>query len=165
MTMTQTLNQAVNKARQMTEHIRSDDIPWLPYGPIPNSEWRVLQVDEEWNIVVMNYRMGPWVTTPVHGHHCAATAYTLEGEWFYDDYRFEAGDIAFEIGEETHQPITKDKGATLLTTLIGGKGNDRLLENHFPDGTTQMLRTRLFKACERLTPEEFAKLDLATLFD
>lgn len=147
------------------ERIASEDIPWLPYGPIAGSEWRVLRVDEERNIVVMNFRMAPWTITPVHTHHCAATAYTLEGEWFYDDYKFSKGDIAFEIRPDAHQPITKDKGATLLTTFIGKRGDDRLIENHNDDGTTTLLRTRMFKACERLTPEQFADVDLESFFD
>ncbi|MBB4641145.1 cupin domain-containing protein [Rhizorhapis suberifaciens] len=143
--------------------IPSDDVPWLPYALIPNTFFRVLQVDEENNIVVLNFKMPPWTVTPIHGHHCTATAYTLEGEWFYDDLCFREGDVAFETTVEVHQPITREKGAVLLTTLIGGKGNDKLLEDHNADGTTTLLRTRLFKACERITPEAYSALDFEAL--
>lgn len=143
--------------------IPSDEVPWLPYALIPNTFFRVLQVDEENNIVVLNFRMPPWTVTPLHGHHCTATAYTLEGEWFYDDLCFGEGDVAFETTVEVHQPITREKGAVLLTTLIGGKGNDKLLEDHNADGTTTLLRTRLFKACERITPEAYSALDFKAL--
>lgn len=147
------------------QKVSSEEIPWLPYPLIPNSFFRVLQVDEVNNIVILNFKMQPWTTTPVHGHHCTATAYTLEGEWFYDDLCFRQGDIAYETTVEVHQPITKDHGAVLLTTLIGGSGNDKLLEDHNPDGTKTLLRTRLFKACERITPEAYAALDLQALLN
>lgn len=148
---------------EAVHRIPSSDVPWLPYPRIENSRWRVLHADERTNTVILNFQMAPWTITPVHGHHCTATAYTLEGEWFYDDLAFSAGDIAYEDTTETHQPVTREKGALLLTTLIGGKGNDRLLEDHNDDGTTTLLTTRLFKACERITPEQFAALDFAAL--
>jgi hypothetical protein len=147
----------------MVRRIAAEDVPWLPYALIPKTFFRVLQVDVENNIVILNFKMPPWTVTPVHGHHCTATAYTLEGEWFYDDLCFRAGDLAFETTVEVHQPVTREKGAVLLTTLIGGKGNDKLLEDHHPDGTTTLLRTRLFSACERITPEAYAALDFEAL--
>ena len=150
-------------AEELVRRIAADDVPWLPYALIPNTFFRVLQVDTESNIVILNFKMPPWTVTPVNGHHCTATAYTLEGEWYYDDLCFRAGDIAFETTVEVHQPVTKEKGAVLLTTLIGGKGNDKLLEDHNADGTTTLLRTRLFSACERITPEAYAELDFDSL--
>lgn len=147
------------------QRIDSSEVPWLDYPLIPNSQWRVLHVDEETNTVILNFRMGPWTTTPVHGHFCTATAYTLDGEWFYDDLSFGKGDIAFETTVEVHQPITKEQGATLLTTLIGGRGNDKLLEDHHEDGSKTLLRTRLFKAVERISAEDYAKLDFSTLLN
>lgn len=147
------------------QRIATDEVPWLPYMLIPETLFRVLQVDEEKNIVVLNFKMPPNTVTPMHSHHCTATAFTLEGEWFYDDLCFRAGDIAFETTLEVHQPVTHDKEAILLTTLIGGKGNDKLLEDHNLDGTTTLLRTRLFKACERITPEAFAALDFEALLN
>ncbi|MEJ2457269.1 MAG: hypothetical protein P8Y58_03615 [Novosphingobium sp.] len=150
---------------QPVQQVSKDEIPWLPYQVIPNTYFRVLQVDEVNNIVILNFKMPPWTVTPVHGHHCTATAFTLEGEWFYDDLCFRQGDIAYETTVEVHQPITRDQGAVLLTTLMGGKGNDKLLEDHNPDGTTTLLRTRLFKACERITPEAYAALDFQSLLN
>jgi hypothetical protein len=152
-------------AEDLVRRIPSDDVDWLPYARIPNTFFRVLQVDEVNNIVILNFKMPPWTVTPVHGHHCTATAYTLEGEWYYDDLCFRKGDLAFETTVETHQPISKDKGAILLTTLIGGKGNDKLLEDHNPDGTTTLLRTGLFKAVERISLEDYAALDFDALLD
>ena len=145
--------------------VASSEVPWLEYPLIPGSSWRVLHVDEETNTVILNFRMAPWTKSPVHGHFCTATAYTLEGEWFYDGLSFGPGDVAYESTVEVHQPIAREKGALLLTTLMGGRGNDRLLEDHNEDGTTTLLKTRLFKACERISVEDYAKLDFASLLD
>lgn len=147
------------KTLDVIQRVASSEVPWLPYALIPNTFFRVLHVDEINNIVIVHFKMPPWTTTPMHGHHCSATAYTLEGEWFYDDLSFGPGDIAYENTVEVHQPVTREKGAMLLTTLIGTRDDDRLLEDHNDDGTTTMLRTRLFKAFERITPEAYAKLD------
>lgn len=152
-------------AAEAIQRVASSEIPWLPYALIPNTFFRVLYVDEINNVVVLNFRMPPWTVTPMHGHHCLATAYTLEGEWFYDDLAFAAGDIAYENTIHVHQPVTREQGATLLTTLIGSPGDDRLLEDHNPDGSTTLLRTRLFKACERITPEAYAQLDFGALLN
>lgn len=145
--------------------IASSEVPWLDYPLIPGSLWRVLHVDEDTNTVILNFRFGPWSKSPVHGHYCTATAYTLEGEWFYDDLSFAVGDVAFETTVGVHQPVAGENGATLLTTLIGGRGNDRLLEDHNEDGSKTLLRTRLFKACERISAEDYAKLDFARLLN
>jgi hypothetical protein len=150
-------------ASELVRRIPSEEIPWIPYPLIANSFIRVLHVDEATNTVILNYRMAPHTITPVHGHHCVATALTVDGEWFYDDLCFRKGDIAFESTVEVHQPITKELGATLLTTLIGGAGNDKLLENYNEDGTRTILRTKLFKAMERLSPKDFDKLDFTEL--
>ncbi len=143
--------------------IPSDDIPWLDYPLIPNSSFKILKVDEVTNTVILKFRMGPHVTTPRHGHHCVATAYTVDGEWFYDDLVFRKGDIAYECTTEVHQPITREQPAELLTTFIGGSGNDRLIEEYAADGHSYILRTRFFKALEGITADELATLDLASL--
>jgi ChrR Cupin-like domain len=157
------LTAPLTDARDLVRRIASEGIPWIPYARIPNTFFRVLHVDERNNIVILNFKMPPWTKTPVHGHHCTASAYTLEGEWFYDDLAFRRGDVAFETTVEVHQPITKANGAVLLTTLIGGPGNDKLLEDHNEDGTTTLLRTRLFKAFERISLEDAENLDFAAL--
>ena len=61
-------------AEELVRRIAADDVPWLPYALIPNTFFRVLQVDTESNIVLLNFKMPPWTVTPVNGHHCSATA-------------------------------------------------------------------------------------------
>jgi hypothetical protein len=143
--------------------IASDEVPWLAYPLIENSLFKILKVDEITNTVILKFRMGPHVTTPKHGHHCVATAYTISGEWFYEDLEFRAGDIAYECTTDVHQPLTREKPAELLTTFIGGRGNDCLLEEYGEDGRPYMLRTRFFKALEGITQDQLARLDLAAL--
>lgn len=150
-------------AHDQIRSIASEDIDWIPYGLIPNSYFRVLHVDEGNNIVILNFKMPPSTRTPVHGHYCTATAYTLEGQWFYDELAFNKGDLAYETTTEVHQPYTRDQGVVLLTTLIGGAGNDKLLEDHNEDGTRTLLRTRLFKAYERISLADALQLDMASL--
>lgn len=163
--MTTQLHIEPSTAQTQVRLIASDDIDWIPYPLIPNTFFRVLHVDETNNIVILNFKMPPWTKTPVHGHHCTATAYTLEGQWSYDDLDFNRGDLAYETTVEVHQPFTRENGAILLTTLIGGAGNDSLLEDHHEDGTTTLLRTRLFKAFERISLADAEKIDFASLID
>jgi hypothetical protein len=143
--------------------IASEELPWLAYPLIPDSKFKILKVDEITNTVILKFHMGPHVTTPRHGHHCVATAYTISGEWFYEDLEFRQGDIAYECTTDIHQPLTRDQPAELLTTFIGGRGNDCLLEEYADDGHSYMLRTRFFKALEGITQEQLTRLDLSAL--
>jgi hypothetical protein len=143
--------------------IASEEIPWLDYPLIPTSSFKILKIDELTNTVILKFRMGPHVTTPRHGHHCLATAYTISGEWYYDDLEFRTGDIAYECTSDVHQPLTRGQPAELLTTLIGGRGNDCLIEEYGADGRPYMLRTRFFKALEGITARQLSRLDLASL--
>jgi len=150
---------AVNELNRIV----SDELPWLTYPLIANSFFKILKVDESTNTVILQFRMGPYVVTPRHGHHCVATAYTLAGEWFYDDLVFRKGDIAYESTRDVHQPLTREQPAELLTTFIGGRNNDRLIEEYGEDGRPYLLRTRFFKAMEGIDEEGLRKLDVASL--
>ena len=155
----------IDTRSQELSRIETDTLPWLSYPLIDNSQFKVLKVDEETNTVILKFRMGPNVVTPRHGHHCVATAYTLAGAWYYGDLEFRAGDIAFENTLEVHQPITRDESAELLTTFIGGRDNDRLLEEYADDGSSHVLRTRFFKAMEGISNEQLALLDVQSLIN
>jgi hypothetical protein len=145
--------------------VDSNAIPWLAYPLIPNSFFKILKVDEDSNTVILRYKMGPNVVTPMHAHHCVATAFTLAGVWYYDDLEFRAGDLAFEKDVKPHQPYTKQEGAELLTTFIGGRGNDVLLEEFPEGGGSYLLRTGFFKALCGITAEQLAAMDLRKLLD
>ena len=155
----------LEEALSLVNRIDPQQVPWLPYGLIEGTQFRVLKVDPRNNIVVLNFRMGPRTVTQKHDHHCTALAYTLGGQWMYGDQVFEKGDLAFEQPGEIHQPITRDHGAELLTIMIGGRGNPRLLQNYEEDGSTYILGTRFFSAVERITPQQLAAVDLQSLLD
>ena len=143
--------------------VAGDELPWLPYSMIPGSSFKILKVEESTNTVVLRFNMAPHTVTPRHAHHCQAMAYTLSGVWYYDHLTFRRGDLAFENDLAPHQPVTRDEPAELLTTFVGGRGNDRLLEEYPENGPPYLLRTRFFKALEGITPEQLARLDLQSL--
>lgn len=147
------------------KHISSHDTPWLPYGLVDGCHFRVLKTDEQNNIVVLNFKMPPHTKTQMHDHFCTALAYTLEGEWMYDDQVFKKGDIAFEVPGEIHQPVTGDKGAELLTILFGGPGNPKFLRNIEEDGSSYTLGMKFLKAMEGKTAQELEGLDIDSLLE
>lgn len=154
---------AMNFQHDELSRIASDAIPWLAYPLIPNSFFKIVKVDEPTNTVMLRFRMSPHVVTPRHGHHCLATAYTLDGAWYYDDLAFRKGDLAFESTRDVHQPLTRDEPAELFTTFMGGRGNDALIEEYDEQGHSYILRTRFFKALEGITEDELRRLDLSAL--
>ena len=77
-----------------------EEIPLL----VPDTEgvWiKVLKADEEQGRVIVKTRFEPGGHMPRHTHHCQAVAYTLSGEWDYDNGRFGPGDIAYETRRRT----------------------------------------------------------------
>jgi hypothetical protein len=154
--------------------IASDEVPWLAYPLIENSLFKILKVDEITNTVILKFRIGSHVTTPKHGHHCVATAYTLSGEWFYEDLEFRAGDIAYECTTDVHQPLTREKPAELLPHSSADAATTVCSRNTARTGDptccvpasskpSKALRTRFFKALEGITQDQLARLDLAAL--
>lgn len=154
---------AIDLSGNELSRIPSEEMPWLAYPLIPNSFFKIVKVDEATNTVILRYRMSPRVVTPRHGHHCVATAYTLAGAWYYDDLEFRQGDVAFESTRDIHQPFTRDEPAELLTTFMGGRGNDALIEEYDEQGHSYVLRTRFFKALEGITEQQLQALDLRAL--
>lgn len=146
----------------LAEHvgrIESSKVPWLPWGLVDGAEFRILKADEEHNICVLNFRMGPHTITQNHDHFSVAMAYTVSGEWQYGDKVFKQGDIAYEHPGEVHQPVTKDHSMELLTIFIGTPKDDRFLHNFEEDGSSYIIGMKYMKAFEGLTPEEAAKID------
>jgi quercetin dioxygenase-like cupin family protein len=155
----------VEHLQDFVNKIETYQVPWLPYGLVEGCFFRVLKVDPDSNLVVLNFRMPPNCETQMHDHYCTALAYTLEGEWMYNDQTFRKGDLAFEVPGEVHQPVTGDQGAELLTILFGGKGNSLFLKNFEADGSSYNLGLKMLQAYERKTPEEVANLDIESLLE
>ena len=139
--------------------IDASNIPWIPYGLVEGTEWRVLKADEDNNIVILNFRMPPHCVTQSHDHYCNALAYTVSGEWMYGEQVFRQGDVAYEFPGEVHQPVTGDHSAELLTVMIGRHGEPRFLRNFEEDGSSYAIGINFMKAYEGVTPEEASKIN------
>ncbi|MCZ6831497.1 MAG: cupin domain-containing protein, partial [Gammaproteobacteria bacterium] len=79
--------------------IRDENQEYLSL-PLPGAEGvfaKVLKVDEARDRVVVKIRFEAGSRLPRHIHHCRAVAYTMSGEWAYDEGSFKPGDTAFEL--------------------------------------------------------------------
>ena len=123
---------------------------------------KVLKADEENRRVVAKVKFEPNSKMPRHTHHCRAIAYTISGEWEYDNGHFTPGVVAYETIGENHQPFSRTDTEMFL---IFDSDGDRWLDNHLSDGTTIHLGMPFFKAFEGSSREDAEKLDLMKLVD
>ena len=133
--------------------------------PLPGAEGvfaKILKVDEERDRVVAKIKFQPGSSLPRHVHHCRAVAYTINGEWAYDEGSFKPGETAFELEGNEHTPWS-DHGAELFIVFDGRDG--RYLDNYLADGTVVKLDLPYFKAMEGLTQEEADAIDVMGLVD
>ncbi len=125
--------------------------------PIPGLsegiETKVLKVDRKKNRVVIMARFAPGGHAAFHYHHCTAVAYTVCGEWEYDEGHFQEGDIAYESIGNAHTPSSKT-GTEMVLVLDSKDG--RLLDNYMEDGT--VLRVNI-EAYENLLGKHQADID------
>ena len=144
--------------------IRDENQEWLRI-PLPGAEGvlaKVLKVDEAMDRVLVKIRFAPNSRMPRHSHHCRAIAYTISGEWAYDEGAFKAGETAFEDLGNDHTPWS-DTGADLFIVFDGSDG--RYLDNFLEDGTVIKLDLPYFKAMEGLTQAEADQLDVTELVE
>lgn len=144
--------------------INDDNQPYLPL-PLPNAEgtsFKVLKADEKQNRVVVKMRFGPNTRLPRHYHHCRAVAYTVSGEWDYDEGTFAAGHIAYEEIGHDHTPWS-DKGAELFVVFDSDSGI--FLDNHLEDGSILRIGMPFFKAYEGASLEAAAAIDTTQFTD
>ena len=133
--------------------------------PLPGAEGvsaKVLKVDEARDRVLVKIRFAPGSKMPRHIHHCRAIAYTISGEWAYDEGSFKPGETAFELEGNEHTPWS-DTGAELFIVFDGVNG--RYLDNFLEDGTVVRLDLPYFKAMEGLTQAQADQLDIASLVE
>lgn len=144
--------------------IRDENQEYLSL-PLPGAEGvfaKVLKVDEARDRVVVKIRFEAGSRLPRHIHHCRAVAYTMSGEWAYDEGSFKPGDTAFELEGNEHTAWS-DTGAELFIVFDGVNG--RYLDNFLEDGTVIRLDLPYFKAMEGLTQAQADQLDLASLVE
>jgi len=138
--------------------INDDTQPYLPL-PIPGSEgmyFKVLKADERHNRVVMKFKFDADTRLPRHVHHCRAIAYTIAGEWEYDEGAFKTGHVAYEEVGNDHTPLS-NTGAELF--LFFDSDDGRFLDNYLECGTVLRLGMSFFKAYEGVSAEEAANIN------
>ena len=135
---------------------------WLPLV-LPGTEGvslKVYKVDEANRTVALKVRFAPGARMPRHQHHCRAIAYTISGQWAYDEGGFAAGDMAYELFGNDHVPYS-EAGTEMFIAFMSDTG--QFLDNDLPDGTTLHLGLPWFKALEGVTLEQYQKIDQMAL--
>lgn len=118
------------------EVIHDEDRPWVEMKDLgyEGSFIKVLHVDRETNTVAFLYDMAPGTAFPMHEHRCRVLAYTLEGEWWYDERRaLKQGTAIFEDRGSTHFPQSGARGFKAFVVLLGEPGEDVLIRRQHPD--------------------------------
>ena len=138
----------------MTRVLNDDDRPWLPLGGEGENYLKVVSIDEAQRQVVLIVKFGPNAVYPQHLHRAGAIAYTLEGEWEYEEGVLDEGSWALEPPGTEHTPIVSDKGATILAVLTSE--DERYVEVPLPDGSVLEQDLDYFKRLHAMTPEEAA---------
>ena len=145
-----------------TTILNDDGLDYIPFDLPSTNEvyFKVLKADPENRRAVVKIKFGKNANMPRHYHHCRAFAYTLSGEWEYDNGGFKAGDIAYESQGEEHTP-TSENGAEMI--ILFDSDTDDFLDNYLPDGTVITLGIEFMTAMERISLADAAKIDLHSI--
>ncbi len=142
--------------------IRASENPFIEI-PLPGSKnilTKIIKVDPANNQVVMQVRFLPGGRAPRHFHHCRAVAFTLSGEWEYDDGKFGPGDVAYEVVGNVHAPSSV-KGGEMI--LIATSEDGRFLDNFMPDGSIIRHSLKTFAFFYGKTQAEVRALNISQL--
>jgi hypothetical protein len=144
--------------------MRDGEQDYLPI-PLPGAEGvyvKILKADADMDRVVVKIKFDAGSRMPRHYHYCRAIAYTISGNWAYDEGSFSPGESAWEDEGNDHTPWS-DEGAELFIVFDGKDG--RYLDNILPDGTIVKLDMPFFKAFEGLSLVEAAQVDAQSLVE
>jgi hypothetical protein len=144
--------------------MRDGEQDYLPI-PLPGAEGvyvKILKADADMDRVVVKIKFDAASRMPRHYHYCRAIAYTISGNWAYDEGSFSPGESAWEDEGNDHTPWS-DEGAELFIVFDGKDG--RYLDNILPDGTIVKLDMPFFKAFEGLSLVEAARVDAQSLVE
>jgi quercetin dioxygenase-like cupin family protein len=136
----------------MTRIIHADDRPWLQIDPATENFFKIISVDEAMKQVVMIVKFAPNAIYPKHLHNSMAVAYTLEGEWEYEEGVLPVGSFAIEPPGTVHTPTVSSKGVTILAVLTAT--TDNFVEVPMEDGSTFVQDLAYWKALHAMTAEE-----------
>lgn len=138
--------------------IIQDNLDWLPVT-IPGAEGthiKVYKADPVNDRVVARIKFQPGAQLPRHIHHCRAVAYTLQGEWSYDEGDFAVGDVAYEHAGNDHTPYSKD-GAEMIIVFDGKNG--KYLDNIIPGVGVISIDMPFFEALEGISLEQYKQVN------
>lgn len=138
----------------MTRVLQDEDRPWLPLDGEGENYMKIVSVDRAQRQVVLIVKFGPNAVYPQHLHHAGAIAYTLEGEWEYEEGVLPAGAWALEPPGTEHTPIVSGKGAKILAVLTSK--DDQYVDVPLPDGSVLKQDFAYFERLYSMTPEEAA---------
>jgi quercetin dioxygenase-like cupin family protein len=139
----------------MTRVVQDSDRPWLPLGGEGENFMKIISVDETQRQVVLLVKFGPHAVYPQHLHLAGAVAYTIDGQWEYEEGVLGKGAWALEPPGTDHLPIISEKGATILAILTSK--DDQFVEVPLPDGSRMRQDLAYFKRLYAMTPEEAAR--------
>lgn len=139
----------------MTRVLQDSDRPWLPIDADGENFMKIISVDEARKQVVLIVKFAPNAIYPKHLHNATAVAYTLEGEWEYEEGVLKQGTWGIEPPGTEHTPIVSPQGATILAVMTSD--SDEFVEIPFEDGTSFKQDFAYWKRMYEMTPEDAAR--------
>jgi len=107
----------------------SDEIPWVPFPGIENSEFKVLRLDRESDGGVALLRMRPGGKAPLHRHFGSTEYFMLEGTLTFGSGTARPGTYWYELGGFTHQDDPPDDCTVVMLVISHGP-----MQATLPDG-------------------------------
>lgn len=139
----------------MTRVVQQSDRPWLPLDGDGENFMKIIAVDGERKQVVLMVKFGPNAVYPQHIHKATAVAYTVAGEWEYEEGVLSEGAWALEPPGTDHTPVVSSKGATILAILTSD--TDEFVEVPLPGGGVLKQDLAYFQHLYSLTAEQAAE--------
>lgn len=131
--------------------IQPADRPWLQF-PGSTVDMKILHVDVERNIAVVVTRFAPGGNGGRHLHLCEAIAYTVSGEWAYEEGSLPVGAVAIEPYGSIHTPISQH-GSDAFVVFVG-TGPDMVQELDDDGNVIGTTTIEHFQRLYEMTPEE-----------
>lgn len=130
-----------------TSLVSYDAIPWVEL--LPGIEIRMLRTGEGSGTYTVMSRFGPGTVLPKHYHLGCVHAYTISGEWFYQEYDWVAGPASYiyEPPGSTHTLAVADTAtepAVIIFVIDQGMEiygpNDEVLTVETAESITKMYK-------------------------
>jgi anti-sigma factor ChrR (cupin superfamily) len=127
MTTTEPTTSFIDGATSGLRH--TDEMPWVPFPGIENSEFKLLRFDRETDGGIALLRMRPGGKAPLHTHFGSMEYYMLEGNLSFGSTTARPGTYWYELGGFTHQDDPPDDCEVVMLVIAHGP-----LQATLPDG-------------------------------